>query len=76
MCMAKPIPHTRDYIEAAFMSAETIDQLADTLGCSHSTCHNYAKRYAISLPPARPRGGRRRGTRSDSLGKLPPGYSH
>ena len=76
MCMAKPIPHTRDYIEAAFMSAATLDELSETLGCSNSTCYNYAHRYSIALPPARPRGGRRRGTASDQLGKLPHGYRH
>ena len=58
MGMPKPIPHSRDFIEAAFMSASSILDVVDTLGCSRATCYNYAKRWGLELPPSRPRGGR------------------
>lgn len=51
--------HDRNFIEAAFMSALSVDDLVLTLGCCRSTVYNYARRYGLSLPPSRPRGGRR-----------------
>ena len=51
--------HDRNFIEAAFMSASSVDDLVLTLGCCRSTVYNYARRYGLSLPPSRPRGGRR-----------------
>ena len=57
--MPKSIPHSRDFIEAAFMSAASMDDLVSTLECCRATCYNYARRYGLVLPPPRPRGGRR-----------------